>query len=63
MAIFYVRLSTKQNKETLTEIQEAALQQQKDAEAIQSIGEQIAEKLEDANESMEALSEKVSATA
>ncbi len=63
MAIFYVRLSTKQNQETLEEIQEAALQQQKDAEVIQSIGEQIAEKLEDANESMEALSEKVSATA
>ena len=63
MTIFYVRLNSKQNIETLDEIQEAARQQQKDAEVIQSIGEQIAVKLEDANESMESLSEKVSATA
>ena len=63
MAIFYVRLSSKQNAETLEEIQEASLQQQKDAEVIQSIGEQIGIKLEDANESMEALSEKVTSSA
>lgn len=63
MAVFYVRLSSKQNQETLEEIQEASVQQQKDAEIIQSIGEQIAIKLEDANESMEALSEKVTSSA
>ncbi len=63
MAIFYVRLSSKQNQENLDEIREASIQQQKDAEIIQSIGEQIANKLEDANESMEALSEKVTSSA
>ena len=63
MAVFYVRLSSKQNTETLEEIQEASRQQQKDAEVIQSIGEQIAIKLEDANESMESLSEKVTSSA
>ena len=63
MCIFYVRLNSKQNKETLDEIQEAALQQKKDAEVIQSIGEQIAIKLEDANDSMESLAEKVSSSA
>ena len=63
MAVFYVRLSSKQNTETLDEIQEASLQQKKDAEVIQSIGEQIGLKLEDANESMEALSDKVTSSA
>ncbi len=63
MAIFYVRLSSKQNQENLDEIREASIQQQRDAEIIQSIGEQIANKLEDANESMEALSEKVTSSA
>lgn len=63
MAVFYTRLNSKQNAETLDEIQEAAEQQKKNAEVMQSIGEQIAEKLEDANVSMEALSDKVSASA
>ncbi|WP_024864919.1 methyl-accepting chemotaxis protein [Butyrivibrio sp. FCS014] len=63
MAVFYVRLSSKQNQETLEEIKEASIQQQKDAQIIQSIGEQIANKLEDANESMESLSEKVTSSA
>ena len=63
MAVFYTRLSSKQSAETLDEIQEAAAQQLKNAEIMQSIGEQIAQKLEDANESMEALSEKVSSSA
>ena len=63
MAAFYARLNSRQNTETLEEIQEAAAQQEKDAKVIQSIGEQIAEKLEDANESMEALSNKVTSSA
>ncbi len=63
MAIFYVRLNSKQNAETLAEIHDAASQQQKDAEVIRSIGEQIGLKLEDANDSMEALSEKVTSSA
>ena len=63
MAVFYVRLSSRQNAETLDEIKEASAQQQKDAEVIQSIGEQIGHKLEDANELMEALSEKVTSSA
>ena len=63
MAIFYARLNKKQNKETIDEIEEAAEQQQKDAEVIKSIGEQIGIKLEDANEAMEALSEKVTSSA
>jgi len=63
MAIFYVRLSSKQNQENIDEIREASIQQQKDAEVIQSIGEKISAKLEDANESMESLSEKVTSSA
>lgn len=61
--VFYVRLNSKQNKETIDEIQDAAKKQQEDAETIKKIGEQIADKLVDANESMEALSEKVISTA
>ena len=63
MAIFYVRLNSRQNNETMEEIQSAADQQQKDAEVIKSIGEQIGIKLEEANTSMEALSEKVTSSA
>ena len=63
MAVFYVRLSNRQNAETIDEIQEAARQQKEDAEVIKSIGIQIGEKLEEANEAMESLSQKVTASA
>ena len=63
MAVFYVRLNVKQNKETIDEIQEAAKKQQEDAEIIRSIGVQIGQKLEDANEAMQSLSDKVSSSA
>lgn len=63
MAVFYVRLSSKQNAETLDEIQEGAARQEENAKVMQSIGEQIAEKLEDAGDAMEALSNKVSSSA
>ncbi|WP_029231728.1 methyl-accepting chemotaxis protein [Butyrivibrio sp. VCB2006] len=63
MAIFYSKLSNRQNKETIEEIQAAAEQQQKDAEVIKGIGIKIGEKLEDAHEAMEALAEKVTQSA
>ncbi|MBR4759837.1 MAG: chemotaxis protein [Lachnospiraceae bacterium] len=63
MAVFYVRLSSRQNRETLDEIRQAAQQQQRDAEVIRLIGEKIAARLEDANVSMDALSMKVSSSA
>ena len=63
MAIFYSRLSKKQNGETITEIQEAAEQQEKDAKVIKEIGIKIGEKLEDAHDAMQALSEKVTQSA
>lgn len=63
MAIFYTKLSNRQNRETVNEIEEAARKQQKDAEVIQNIGLQIGEKLEDANVAMESLFEKVTMSA
>ena len=63
MAIFYVRLNSRQNMETVEEIQTAAKQQEENAETMRQIGEQIADKLVDANEAMEALSEKVISSA
>ncbi|MBR4708417.1 MAG: chemotaxis protein [Pseudobutyrivibrio sp.] len=63
MGIFYVRLSAKQNKETIGEMEEAAELQNKNAKVMESTGKQIAEKLEDANDAMEALAEKVSSSA
>ena len=63
MGIFYSRLNKKQNKESLDEIEEAAKQQQKDAEVIKNIGIKIGEKLEDANDAMESLSDKVTSSA
>ena len=63
MAIFYARLNSKQNDETIEEIEEVGRQQQKDAEVIKNIGMQIGEKLEDAHEAMQALSEKVEISA
>ncbi len=63
MAIFYVRLNSRQSKEVVEEIEAAAEQQQKDAEVIKSIGSQIGAKLEDANDAMNALSEKVTQSA
>lgn len=63
MAIFYVRLNGRHNKESVEEIQSAAIQQQKDSELMLSVGNQIAAKLEDANEAMGALAEKVTSSA
>ena len=63
MAVFYVRLNSMQNTETIDEIQEAARKQQEDAEVIKSISIRIGEKLEEANEAMEALAAKVTASA
>ena len=63
MAIFYSRLNKKQNGETIGEIQEAAAQQEKDAKVIKEIGTKIGEKLEDANDAMQALAEKVTQSA
>lgn len=63
MAIFYVRLNSRHNAETVEEIENAAQQQEESAKQIQSIGMQIAAKLEDANEAMGALSEKVTSSA
>ena len=63
MAIFYVRLNSRQNKETIEEIQEAARKQQEDAEVIKNIGTQIGIKLEDASEAMESLSGRVTSSA
>ncbi|WP_026526336.1 methyl-accepting chemotaxis protein [Butyrivibrio sp. VCD2006] len=63
MAILYVRLNSKQNSETVDEIQTAAKRQEEDAATMLRIGEEIAAKLVDANESMEALSDKVISSA
>ena len=63
MGAFYARLSSRHNTETVEEIQAAADQQQKDAEVMLSVGQQIAEKLEDANDAMEALADKVTSSA
>ena len=63
MAIFYVRLNSRQNVETVEEIQNAAKIQEENAETMRQVGEQIAAKLVDANDAMEALSDKVISTA
>ena len=63
MAIFYVRLNSRQNSETIDEIEAAAAKQQEDAEVIRNISTQIGEKLEVANTAMEALAEKVTDSA
>ncbi len=63
MALFYARLNSRQNKESVEEIEEAAIKQKQDAQVIMSIGNQIGEKLEDANEAMEALSGKITQSA
>lgn len=63
MAIFYVRLNSRHNNETVEEIEEGARIQQESAKVIENIGIQISEKLEDANEAMEGLSQKVSSSA
>ncbi len=63
MAVFYVRLSSRQNAETIAEIQDAARKQQEDAEVIKNIGIQIGKKLEDANEAMETLAGRVTSSA
>ncbi len=63
MAIFYVKLNSRQNVETIDGINEAAQAQQESARVIAHTGKEIATKLEDANEAMEALAEKVSSSA
>ncbi len=63
MALFYVRLNSRQNGETIEEIETTAKRQQEDAAVIQQIGVQIAAKLEDANQAMEALADKVVSSA
>ena len=63
MAVFYVRLNSRHNQETVDEIQDAARKQQEDAKVMKEIGEQIAAKLEDANDAMESLAEKVVSSA
>ena len=50
MAIFYVRLNSKHNGESMEEIEEGARQQEENARVMKEIGEQIAAKLEDAND-------------
>ncbi len=59
MAIFYVKLSSRQNRENMDEIEEAAAAQESSARLMQTTGTQIAQKLEDADEAMNALAEKV----
>ncbi|SDH91125.1 methyl-accepting chemotaxis protein [Pseudobutyrivibrio sp. 49] len=63
MAIFYVRLNSKHNGESLEEIEEGARQQEENARVMKEIGEQIAAKLEDANDAMEGLATKVQSSA
>ncbi|QFJ54967.1 methyl-accepting chemotaxis protein [Pseudobutyrivibrio xylanivorans] len=63
MAIFYVRLNSRHNRESVEEIEEASRQQQESAKHIEEIGIQIADRLENANDAMEALADKVSASA
>ena len=63
MTIFYVRLNSKHNYETVEEIEEGARQQEENAKIMQEVGNQIAAKLEDANDAMEALAEKVTSSA
>ena len=63
MAIFYVRLNSRQNIETIDEINAAAEIQQTNARLIEKTGQSIAQKLEDAHDAMEALAEKVSSSA
>ncbi len=63
MAIFYIKLNSRQNVETIDEINEAAKSQEESAKLITQTGKQIASKLEDANDAMEALATKVSTSA
>ena len=63
MGIFYVRLNSNQNKETMDEIEENIRLQEESSELIKDTGITIAKKLEDANEAMESLASKVSSSA
>ena len=63
MGVFYSRLNKRQNRESMDEIEDAAKQQQKDAEVIKNIGIKIGEKLEDADEAMQSLADKVTSSA
>ncbi|SOB98534.1 methyl-accepting chemotaxis protein [Pseudobutyrivibrio ruminis] len=63
MGIFYVRLNSLQNKETMDEIEENVRLQEESSEVIKNTGITIAKKLEDANDAMEALASKVSSSA
>ena len=63
MGIFYVSLNSKQNQETIVEIEAGVRQQEESAEVIKNTGITIAKKLEDANDAMESLASKVSSSA
>jgi len=63
MGIFYVRLNSLQNKETMDEIEENVRLQEESSEVIKNTGITIAKKLEDANDAMESLASKVSSSA
>lgn len=63
MAVFYVRLNSRHNAESVEEIEEGARQQEENARVMKEIGVQIAAKLEDANEAMEGLASKVQSSA
>lgn len=63
MSIFYVRLNSRHNTETVEEIEEGARAQEENAKIIKETGIQIAKKLEDANEAMEGLAAKVQSSA
>ena len=63
VSIVYVRLNERHNHETIKEIEAAAEKQQESAKIMTTTGTQIAAKLEDANDAMEALADKVSSSA
>ena len=63
VSIVYVRLNERQNHETIEEIEVAAEKQQESAKIMTTTSTQIAAKLEDANDAMEALADKVSSSA
>ncbi len=63
MAYVYVRLDSRQNAETIDEINSAAEVHDRNAKIVEETGRKIAGKLEDANDAMEALSTKVCSSA
>lgn len=63
MGIFYVRLNARHTAESIEEIEEGARAQEESSKLITETGITIAKKLEDANDAMEALADKVSSSA